>query len=129
MTALSELIARVEGAAGPDRELDWEIDFYFTKDKWAAESRGGALRREEKYPGEAAQYYENFGQPHYISSLDAVVVLVERETPQSSWGVYRMYSGRFTATTHDGDVRGEASTPALALLLAFLRSRTEGAPS
>lgn len=100
------LLERVEGAASPDRDLDDTI----------ARAMGY-----DPVPGWA---------PHYTSSLDAVLALVEEKLP--GWHVAIMGAG----ATWQADVhplsgsftlsRGHSVTPALALLKAFLTALEAG---
>lgn len=65
----------------------------------------------------------------------AVVALVEREYPEDTnpWTVRQMLGGSYTAEIElsedcDGGV-GDGKTPALALLLAFLRAKLSESPA
>jgi hypothetical protein len=110
---LSELIARVEKATGPDIRLDFLIH-----DGLYGDRTGGVV-------------------PRVTESLDAVVALVKRELPGCSWNAWNrgrdtndrdtgpgatLWHGTFPSDWSGGDVHN-ASTPALALLLAFLRAK------
>jgi hypothetical protein len=113
MTAdLQELLARVEKAEGPDRELEVRLH--------SIDPACGRIP---------------VSQTYYTASLDAALALVERVLP----GSYVELSGprkylhiptpvpnrwkAYIATfNHDGDKTGWAATPALALLAALLRA-------
>ena len=84
MSDLSGLIARVEKAAGPDREIDAKISTVLLPDQWRARKRGesfgvGSGVGYAVFIGDGAPSYNP--TPSYTSSLDAVVALVERELP------------------------------------------------
>ena len=89
---LEELIERVSKATGPDRELDWAI--------------ADAILPH----GPCA--------PKLTSSLEAVLALVEREMPLV---VVNINWNSVSAYVRIGSVEHKHKTPALALLLAFLR--------
>jgi hypothetical protein len=92
----SELIAALEAAEGPDRELDCQISLAI----------GGRVT------------------PHYTASLDTIVGLIERELPEWRWYVDNRTAAVWPDGTYDESSVG-ASTPALALCIAFLRARAE----
>lgn len=78
MSALAELIARVEGLKGPDREVDAHV---------AVAIYGGArIDDGGKYPGWwFTDLTEHLKAPRYTASIDAVVALIERELPGWWW--------------------------------------------
>lgn len=107
---LSELADRVEGASGPDRELDEHIKR--TVEGWHAKAR-----------------FDN--PPTYTASLDAAMSLV----PEGVWfhlSDYRKGLGETGAEAHlygrSADWKAEAATPALALTAAALRARGSEQP-
>lgn len=104
--SLTDLIARVEKASGPDRHLDWEVH--------------------------CLNGMEGVGMygphPTFTASLDAVVALVERELPGWGWLVATRdddYSASVWAPGYRFDPlgSGHGKTAALALLRAFLRAK------
>ena len=105
--ALRALIERVERATGPDREIEEDVDAAFDQP-------------------------DPMWDTCYTSSLDAVVALVERYDPEQSfpWSVHRLIGAKFYVAEIEGDEdvgggEGDGKTPALALLLAFLRMKHE----
>ncbi len=133
MTTLPELIARLEAATGPDRELDGELALSagWTFQKMARD-RVAYWRR----PGET-EYYMRGTLPPYTASLDSALALVEAKLPGWWWEVsHGVLSasghGPFWASLYFGnrglwDEDGEPTTipgptPPLALLLALCRA-------
>lgn len=125
-----DLIARVERATGPDREIDALICERFDLPK---------CELPDCYPDIMLRIInrvkaggEDGCIPRYTESLDAVVGLIERELPGWAWNVERFPRVRaqiaepiMTKFGPGIGVRAEATdtaTPALALLLAFLRA-------
>lgn len=130
MGDLAELIAKVEKASGPSREIDARLWCSMSGYDW----RGGdsfnpstVFWLDQGRRGNAP--VRNIAQ--YTASLDAVVALVEKELPGWACGfdggpktkiafvdprdfADRFLGARFTA---------EGPTPALALLLALLRAK------
>ena len=117
MSDLSELIARVEKATGPDPEIENEIERLFGDVPLIAHGL-------------------NIRWPHYTSSLDAVVALVEREFDDREWAVgpdkengctwARIGNDNWDEANDDILGKGPRNQPALALLLAFLRAKHSG---
>jgi hypothetical protein len=111
---ISDLITRLEGAEGADRELDIAVARAFLL-PWSREWTPPA--------------------PPYTSSLDAALGLAERVLPGSRWMVERHFDGSGWAMIHakPGTERDmtEAKTPALALVLAVLKGKemTSGSES
>lgn len=106
---LEALIARVEKCTGPDREIDQQV--------WQMFDTPNPIWHDR-----------------YTASLDAVVALVEWEFPEHScpWTVRQALGGRqYYADIEGGEdfyCEAYASTPALALLLAFLRAKAASPP-
>lgn len=141
MNDLADLIARVEGASGPDRELDVALadalhpnvtlmplssnpEEWVVKigDKWVPTTR---------YPRGYMTTGDRYVQA-YTSSLDAALGLVERVLPGWRWMVRRVYPEHDGRTQHVAYVESvdygdyhaaTAPTPALALILAMLRAK------
>jgi len=128
MTDLPALLARVEAATGPDRELDRDLMLAI----------GGAREIDDDLfygPGEIAWYFGRYEDdcnmpplPHLTSSLDATVALVRKKRPGVIWRTGEdgavAIAVMFTPgnRTHRG-VSG--ASPELALLAALLRSMIE----
>lgn len=101
--SLSDLIARVEGAGGPDRALDAEIVVQFDiRPDWLKDSPGilwvgpdgdvlYSYNNKKSRGNPSAWYLTDFypGKqiPFYTASLDAAVALAERVLPGWSWEV------------------------------------------
>lgn len=122
---LAALIDRVKAATGPDRELDLEITNQFgvwipthpNPNDWMTVIPS-AISTADRYV------------QRYTSSLDAVVALVERESPWADWNVASTVTDagrKFMAEVGDGSQEWAQPTAPLALLLAYLRARTEAA--
>ena len=124
MSALKELLERVEKAEGPDRELDGAI----------ADALGLAP---DNLTRVSATYYEYTPDPdkgwweagRYTASIDAAVALVEKKLPGCALAIGTMkfiQPGVPWATiwTTGGDPKwnADAKTPALALIAALLKA-------
>lgn len=102
-SALSDLLLRVEGATGPDREIDFAITNALVPD-WAIYSDARCF---------------------FTSSLDAALALVTRVLPGwAGWKLERLASGRPWSRVYSskGAWSATAATPALALLAAMLKA-------
>lgn len=122
----SNLADRVEGLAGPDEAVDAEVCKAF-----------GILRDVTHYPMpmDGPSYWsglDEFGNwtpvEPYTASLDAVVALIEKELPQSRWGVqkHKDHARAWVRVEEYQPVvlpEYRAATPAPALLAAFLRAK------
>jgi hypothetical protein len=106
MSDLSSLIARVEAAAGPDREIDAEIDL--------------AIFPDRRIVGDHVIDRMGFGKPvpHYTSSIDAALTLLPEGAGYNLQGAgdahYAISAGHYSK---------KCPTPALALLSAILKAR------
>lgn len=114
---LRALIERVERATGPDREIEFEVGIQMC---------GFERCSVQESDGPCNEVHE---AGYYTSSLDAVVALVERELPGWDWGCEtticggdNRYSGYVAQKMRIGP-EAYGKTPALALLLAFLRAK------
>ena len=139
MSKLSELRERVEGASGPSRELDGEIDAALFGGRAAHtfnENTSGARLRKSYGAGTVFDHTDPQTNGGYVlstmhreaepltSSIDAALALVERMLPGAEYEITTLYGVAavtiFTPFTaygrrEDGDVR-------LAILCALLRA-------
>lgn len=108
-----ELIARIESATGPDRELDCRI--------WCAVERQNF--------DVCRQVVPNFGEwlaPSYTASIDAALSLVP---DGHQWSLSecampdRYYAGLGSRKASGRSFVAQAATPALALCAAALKAR------
>lgn len=115
MTALSDLIARLETTKEGSRELDAAIDIYVT----------GGSSADLAYVLEDVE--RTLGPKHYTTSLDAALTLVPKEYA-GNWDLKWRNKASCRAELYrpSYQVDGLAATPALALCIASLRAREEG---
>lgn len=112
---MTDLIARLEAAEGPDRELDAEIENLLA---------GGSDRDLEYIVSNGVE--DTTAPPRYTASIDAALTLV----PEGwTWGImhcagappevcfYRAVCGVYSS------IVAVAATPALALCIAALKAR------
>lgn len=109
---LDDLIARLEGSTGPDRNLDEAID------RW-----------KHKIEGEPGRILLPFGLVPYTSSIDAALKLVPIDGAWhvSIWSdgevlVYREAWAAGPSRDDDGASDNSGKTPALALCIAALKA-------
>ena len=151
MTPLTDLIARVEAASGPDRALDgrvawatgWRFNGFsrFTDDRDIEE----AIDRADfdDWPMMAGHWRQPGGDfcrgnfdmakwpdpPRYTASIDAVVALIRREMPGASYGFSTNRNGFLAFVEWSVEpaswLHVWQPTEALALLLAFLRAKAQ----
>lgn len=135
---LQELLARVEKAERPDRELDTEIFWRLVNNQYANEGDYGWRKwRDAKEaaktarPGEFDDWADHNEYACYTASIDAAVALVERMLPgwmgEVCFGKSGDQDGRFGATLEHYHmppygVLGDGATPALALIAALLKA-------
>lgn len=140
MSALSDLIARVEGLKGPDRETDklvedtlWPninfLPFNPNPNDWLVKI-GEKWVETVRYPRGVMTNKDRYVS-RYTASIDAVVALIERELPGWMWSLSGD-TGEYDAclSTEDGrfliseDIEryGEGPNGAIALLLGALRA-------
>jgi hypothetical protein len=113
MADLTPLSERVEGAGGPDRELDREV--------WAALVAN---------PPASLVHVGRIEVPAYTASLDSALGLVERVLPGWAWRVEFVAKWRPGGPFYGADLtdgikpasRRAGPTPALAVLAALLKA-------
>lgn len=133
--ALEALLARVEGAEGPDRRLDFDICLALGVVKYNTTPEGKYwfyLDGDAFLGGCSSLGDGRFGGRQgweITASVDAVLGLVERELP-GWWGSVDIgdwgdnpYTARLNYQENTAKANGEGATPALALLAAFLRAK------
>jgi hypothetical protein len=125
VTDLAALLARIEQADGPDREIDAALYWHFVETN----------KDEMTLPWTTSLFMAGdiLGRPReaYTASIDAIVALIERALPAlTGWALYsygRAYL--FTPESMDDPATGEdtvlathKASPALALCAAFVRA-------
>lgn len=121
MSGLSELIAKLEGLSGRDREVDADIYVAF----FIPQERVGRIDRLGGCVGwwpKDAPYESAIDVPPYTASLDAAVALVERKLPGTDWQVSNGNEDGCAAHIEGDDKFYAGPTPAIAVCLALLRS-------
>lgn len=133
--SLSELIARVEGATGPDRELDALVEIA---------ARNEEARRTGLEPKHWAKWVVSrdfwVEDPHtayepasHTRSVDSALALIERVLPGWSWSVRRsgfgdpadaeLWNPRLQPSQYNSfQATNKFGSPALALILALLKA-------
>jgi len=134
---LSTLIDRVRAASGPDREID--ADVY---EALGYQVKRRPVRHSSVHKSHATsvswRYLDSgrwLAMEYFTASLDAVVALIERELPEANcWGVEKE-PGYIEAFVSRNNVEsghwmrlGNAATPALSLLAAFLSAKQSEQP-
>lgn len=138
MSALQELLERVEAATGPDREIDAAIWLQMVP---------GATRKQWSYVHARTNRVCSVDEtrdagrliivPAYTASIDAAVGLVERMLPMGTWSLYNSDpkcipkggSAYIFADSDDEDsFRAAGATPALALIAALLKAMIASKP-
>ena len=120
MTDLPSLIAAVEAASGPDREIDAMVAVHLGM----IDEREAAIGFRLDKSGETKMVISP-KVSRFTASIDAVVALIRREMPGVEWSLHG--GGETSFVFFEPDERpehepDEAPTEALALLLAFLRA-------
>jgi hypothetical protein len=130
MTDLLDLAVRVEGAEGPDRELDVAIVYALHPD--IGHYEGQCIGDDPIFWHEP---YRKQPCPEFTASLDAAMGLVPEgwQTESLSWWAGEgahcrllgsvLRDGRWTRFGREGRAEGAGATPALALCAAALRAR------
>lgn len=114
MSDLADIIARLEKATGPDRQLDRLIE----------ETRPDVRRHIYQHMVDDGYVLEANGvqaylPPHYTASLDAALTLVPEGLP---WLLMRRGNNTHQAEVGD-EWQYQGATPALALCIAALKAR------
>lgn len=135
-SGLADLLARVEAAEGPDRELDFSLCVALDdQPEWARDkgaelvvcSRGDWRGVEVR----AGEFRSGLNAPAYTASLDAALALVDRaltaarvcmEHDASGYSAAEILAGRNHHTRHLGGAERADGETALALLAALLRA-------
>lgn len=136
MTDLTTLIAKLEAATGPDRELDVAISCDI--DGCVLEKRGND-RKEWLYPVEGdggrqdPSAYGQFLSPRFTSSIDDAVALAERVLPgfvfdyigQDYISVDNGYkaTGWIVEVVNGKRFQGQAQSLPIAIVIAILRAK------
>lgn len=127
---LRALLARVEGAAGADREIDAEIalTFQIPNEHYNAPLRRPVLLPPQHHRPGLLEYVEISGvsarpAPEYTASVDAALALAGRFYPGAEIMLRRGASGKWTALVVGNNTAIKLPTPALALLAALLRAK------
>lgn len=128
------LIGRVEKLDGPSREVDARIHYaLFPDTEILLDAKTGRRGPLSEMPIEGWADWEaicrHIDAKPVTASLDAVVALVERVRPGSEWAIDR--KDELDGTPWFSAVIGESlaesrANPAIALLLALLRSLSSG---
>lgn len=129
---ISQIIERVEKASGPDRELDYSLVKLFDEAQFSwCQKEYELMLAECQIAGreEAIRRSAFGGCPHYTSSLDAVMGLIERRLPETTgWHIHRVPTNHPPRALADvlppGLLRysAEHQNPVIALLAAALRA-------
>ena len=143
------LIARLEALTGPDREVDALLWAHFDG-RTVRELDGMLLARSSRRPNdECIIGFVDPGKlssnvtarepiPNVTASLDAVIALVERELPGwriemriGEWpphypGGVVLWNNDTKAKTSVFGIAAKGATPAIALMIALLRSKPNG---
>lgn len=126
MADLRELIERVEGATGADREIDFDIARWLG---WTQHSDA----HDPVYTGQVNLWWATPGcpwstcdhPPEYTKSLDAATTLTTEKLPGWDY-LFGQISGEILAEVGPADsfqtTKSRAPTPALAIILATLRA-------
>lgn len=121
MTAISDLLERIEKATGADEMLDSELEW--TLGEW---TNLGGWWRQHKVTGEREMYsYRSL--PSYTASIDAALALVERKLPKDFHFIELSIQQRTHCEIHDQRVfdalaTSDAPTAPLAILAALLKA-------
>lgn len=118
MQKLEELIAALELAQGPSRELDAGIDMLVSK--WSHPRKAVHADIQEEFVLPTV--------PHFTSSIDAAIALVERVLPgwrgSVQFGKFHEVVNAYISADHDAaDELASHAMPAIAVVLSTLRAK------
>jgi len=125
MSDFSDLIARVEAASGPDREIDGAICLALG---WTFQKMKGDSKPYYRRPGETA-YYLRSTPPEYTASIDAALKLLP-DGVTLDLKLFANRTGYACSWARHGNRSSSCATFELAALSAILKARqasTEGA--
>lgn len=127
MSTLQELIARVEAASGPDREIDARIYLYCSdaRNEFVADDGAGVRYKDFERQGRHLSWDR---VPNYSRSVDAVTTLIMGANLSWDWWVNSSGKAGIRFDDYEAGVAGDGSTPALALVAALLRALAGDAP-
>ena len=131
MSKLTELLARVQAAKGPDREIDALVHCL---DKGLTFHKFMRVNERQTRPdtplGKAYSFRTEKGETaiwqteHYSESLDALAALAERVLPGCYWRLSNSCVATVVLNTENANEHSEAAaTPALAFLAAILAAK------
>lgn len=127
---LNELADRVEALSGPDRRVDCAIFATVYPDKFG-DSAAMYARIDWTRNRADWMWLRDLGMPAYTASIDAAITLV----PDGwNWGVWRRHDWAkqnaqvWHPQQESWTKHGDAATPALAIVAAALRARSQATP-
>ncbi len=123
---LDDLIARLEAATGPDRDLDHRIGWWMRPEHWrrVVEGRLELLHMGLRPPKWLAYDDPNVMAPRYTGSIDAAITLV---LAGHAWIVDSMGHTWVGPPTANATADRLGKTAALSLCIAALRDRKAAA--
>ena len=135
---LRALMARIESATGPDREIDYAISIVFKLGAIHADEAEREIKASEKYKNKyrddahIRQSALNTFVTRYTKSIGAATDLIERVLPESGWLIGKgkiaenepLYGARVFKTLTSSEAIGESESDhgALALLAAMIQA-------
>ncbi len=126
LPTLRSILARLEAATGPDRELDAEIAIALLDAPKLAS--GKKVRRTDLRASKEGYVHHKadlcYSANHYTASIDAAVALIERVLPGAEWSAARNSNGEYFGwIVSDGMPHcDDHETPALVLCTALVKA-------